>query len=135
MINFKRSSVIAIMLKKEWTFYRLLAVVLSLLIAFSGLNTVAFVQQALASTGIAITNVTLQYTNPSINSIFTIEGNGFGQHSPYNGNSSYLRIRDVTTNWDAGWGSDLVHLNVIEWTESKIVVNGLTGAYGGGWTL
>ena len=66
----------------------------------------------------------------------TIEGQGLGTHSPYEGDSPYLMIRDNTGNWAAGQGLDLVHLNIGSWmssdipASSKIVVTGFSGAYG-----
>lgn len=65
-----------------------------------------------------------------------IEGQGLGAHNPYDGNSPYLEIRDDTGNWTAGYGLDLVHVNVRSWMSSdippssKIVVTGFSGAYG-----
>ena len=66
----------------------------------------------------------------------TIEGQGLGTHSPYDGDSPYLMISDDTGNWTAGYGLDFVHLNIRSWMSSdippssKIVVTGFSGAYG-----
>jgi hypothetical protein len=66
----------------------------------------------------------------------TIEGQGLGTHSPYDGDSPYLMISDDTGNWTAGYGLDFVHLNIRSWmssdipASSKIVVMGFSGAYG-----
>jgi hypothetical protein len=63
-----------------------------------------------------------------------ISGSGFGIMNPYDGDSAYIRIRDKTGKWDAGYDSssetDSVWLDVTEWTEVKIVITGFTGDYG-----
>jgi hypothetical protein len=63
-----------------------------------------------------------------------ISGSGFGTMNPYNGDSAYIRIRDKTGQWDAGYQSssetDSVWLDVTKWTETKIVITGFTGDYG-----
>jgi hypothetical protein len=59
-----------------------------------------------------------------------------------------LEIKDVTGNWDMGWNhwnqqkgcwngcGDWAHLDVTQWTDSRIVIGGLTDAYGSlGWNL
>ena len=69
----------------------------------------------------------------------TITGSGFGTLQAYNGNSSYIRITDLTTGWSAGnsescgpiYGCpDPVALAVSSWTDSQIVIIGFTGGYG-----
>jgi hypothetical protein len=51
---------------------------------------------------------------------YYITGRGFGTHSPYNGDSAYIRLSDPTKDWNAGWtldpGTDLVSLVVNSWT-------------------
>ena len=75
----------------------------------------------------------------------TITGSGFGTLQAYNGNSSYIRITDLTSGWSAGnsescgplYGCpDPVTLAISSWTDSQIVVIGFTGGYGqGSYTL
>jgi hypothetical protein len=72
---------------------------------------------------------------PQQNQTIVIYGKGFGSRAPYNGNSNYLLIRDVTRGWEAGWDGNLVHLDVVGWSDVKIVIQGFTGAYGGSWSL
>ncbi len=71
----------------------------------------------------------------------TITGSGFGTMQGYNGNSSYIRITDLTSGWSAGnsescgpiYGCpDPVTLAISTWTDSQIVVIGFTGGYGQG---
>ena len=59
----------------------------------------------------------------------TIEGKGFGNKEPYNGNSPYIEIIDVTTGLHAGHDSNWVTLNVAHWTDRQIVISGFTGSY------
>jgi len=68
-----------------------------------------------------------------------ITGSGFGTLQAYNGNSSYIRITDLTSNWSAGnsescgpiYGCpDPVSLTISSWTDSQIIVIGFTGGYG-----
>jgi hypothetical protein len=78
--------------------------------------------------------------NPLINSVsavapeqtqtITISGSGFGAQNAFNGISKFLKIHDDTANWDAGYSGDWVNLNVSQWTDTQIVINGFTGAYG-----
>lgn len=74
---------------------------------------------------------------PQANQTITITGSGFGNQAPYNGNSPYIMISDVTRNWNAGNSQlgCLVTLNIIRWTDTEIMIEGFTGAYGGGWSL
>ena len=70
----------------------------------------------------------------------TITGGCFGRHAPYNGDSAFLLIADATAHWNAGCDGqsnpycqgNTVHLNVRHWSNSRIVVDGFTGAYGSG---
>jgi hypothetical protein len=63
-----------------------------------------------------------------------ISGTGFGTMQPYDGDSGYIKIRDNTAGWDAGYTGtseyDAVFLNVTSWSNHKIVIAGFTGAYG-----
>ncbi len=64
----------------------------------------------------------------------TISGKGFGRFRSYAGDSPFLRIRDLTGHWNAGYLGDRpfdkVGLAVISWTDSRIVLGGFSGAYG-----
>jgi len=69
-----------------------------------------------------------------------ISGRGFGTMQPYNGDSEYLQIWDITGGWSAGLDNisqdDTVTLNVTSWSDSKIDVAGFTGGWGEyNWTL
>lgn len=69
-----------------------------------------------------------------------ISGSGFGTMSPYNGDSAYLQIWDLTGKWSAGLDNasqdDSVWLDVTSWSDSAIVITGFTGDYGESyWTL
>lgn len=68
--------------------------------------------------------------NSQPNQEIIISGTGFGTIAPFNGNSAYLRIRDLTRHWNAGWNINLVHLNVTKWVDSQVVIHGFTGSYG-----
>ena len=88
---------------------------------------------ALTSTPV-ITNVSSIY--PTQTQTITIRGQGFGQHNPYNGNSEYISVSDLTRNWSAGYLGSAVTLNVTSWSDTKIVISGFTGQYGKqGWAL
>jgi hypothetical protein len=62
----------------------------------------------------------------------TITGTGFGTQAPYDGNSSFIVIENLTQDWRAGWKDDprspnYITLNVTSWTDTRIVIAGLTG--------
>ena len=63
-----------------------------------------------------------------------ISGSGFGTTQPYNGDSAYLQIFDLTGKWSAGLENasqtDSVWLDVTSWKNNKIVISGFTGDYG-----
>ncbi len=64
-----------------------------------------------------------------------VSGSGFGTQSPFNGDSSNLQIVDAGV-VAAGYTGDAVTVNVTSWTDSQIVISGLTGAYGlSGWVI
>jgi uncharacterized protein (TIGR03437 family) len=78
------------------------------------------------------------------NQTITIMGSGFGTQAPYTGNSAYIALFDVTTNWQAGnvgclegpCENDAVTLIVQSWQDSEIVLGGFSGAWGSNiWTL
>jgi hypothetical protein len=70
-----------------------------------------------------------------------IKGSDFGWYSPFNSlDTPFLAIRDITGHWAAGRiidrNPDDVTLSVSSWTDSEIVITGLSGAYGqNGWKL
>jgi hypothetical protein len=72
---------------------------------------------------------------PIANQTITIAGSGFGSQDPYNGNSPYIVVSDLTRNWNAGntGNRDQVTLNVALWNDTRVVIRGFTGAYGAGW--
>jgi hypothetical protein len=75
---------------------------------------------------------------PQANQTITITGTGFGSMKPYDGDSPYIEIGDLTRNWYAGHSGNWVTLNVQSWTDTQIVVGGFTGQYGMAgttWTL
>ena len=94
------------------------------------------------TTGIGSVCVTM--VGPIVSQQFqtiTISGSGFGSLQAYNGNSSYIRITDLTSGWSAGnsescgpiYGCpDPVSLTISSWTDSQIVIIGFTGGYGNG---
>ena len=65
-----------------------------------------------------------------------INGHGFGNLDPYNGNSKYIEISDATQGWDAGHSASNgetdngVLLNVAQWNDNQILISGFTGKYG-----
>jgi len=72
----------------------------------------------------------------SQNQTLTIQGSGFGSMKAYSGDSSYIEVTDLTSEWNAGYTSDSVTLNITSWTDSQIIIQGLQGAYGqSGWVL
>lgn len=70
-----------------------------------------------------------------------IRGTGFGMHTPYmHTDSPFLAFRDKTAGWAAGriipqnW--DEIMVDVKSWEDTKIVLSGFSGSYGGkGWKL
>lgn len=77
----------------------------------------------------------------------TISGTNFGTQAPYDGDSPYIQIADLTGGWNAGndgtlsSGScttssdgDLVTLDVTSWTNTEIVISAVDGWYGW-WTF
>jgi len=79
----------------------------------------------------------LSKLSPQANQTLNITGHGFGNQNPYNGNSRYILITDLTRSWNAGNtnGNDLVTLKIERWTDTQITIHGFTGAYGRGWSL
>jgi hypothetical protein len=96
--------------------------------------------------GTIISDTTPILSTPIINNVskisaiqtqqITISGQGFGNQIPYNGNSKYIEVSDVTGDWNAGYSGDLgqttndIALNVTNWTNSQIIISGFTGKYG-----
>jgi len=79
-----------------------------------------------------IASVSPLQLQPTGTQTITINGQGFGTQYPYSGDSPFLEVKDTTREWDAGHATDLVHLYVISWTDSQIIIGGFTGDYGGG---
>ena len=69
-----------------------------------------------------------------------ITGSGFGTDAPYDGDGYFLQFYDLR-GWSAGLlhkfenphSGDWVHLSVISWKDSEIIVAGFDGAYTGPW--
>jgi N-acetylneuraminic acid mutarotase/protein involved in polysaccharide export with SLBB domain len=74
---------------------------------------------------------------PQQTQTITINGSDFGTHAAYTGDSNYIELIDTTgTSWNAGHGSSAVTLAVSSWTNTQIVLSGLSGAYGtNGWCI
>ena len=77
---------------------------------------------------------------PQANQTITISGTDLGHSRPYVGDSTSIRIRDLTAHWDAGFAGDKpfdkIMLAVVSWTDTQIVLGGFRGAYGRGpWRL
>jgi Big-like domain-containing protein len=64
----------------------------------------------------------------------TIQGQGFGTHKAYTGDTPYISLLDQTASpqWQAGYSpyNDTVTLIVHEWEDTKIVLGGFSGAWG-----
>jgi hypothetical protein len=60
----------------------------------------------------------------------TISGSGFGTQTGFNGTSQYLRIQNVSANWDAGYNDDSITVKVSQWTDTQITIKGFAGDYG-----
>jgi hypothetical protein len=67
---------------------------------------------------------------PQQTQTITITGAGFGSQAPYTGDSKYIELTDSTRSWNAGMTGDNVTLAVSSWTDSQIVLTGLSGTYG-----
>jgi hypothetical protein len=78
---------------------------------------------------------------PRAHQTIVIKGRTFGHHVPFaNMDTPFLAIRDETAHWAAGRiidrNVDDVTLSISSWTDTEIVVTGLSGAYGqNGWEL
>ena len=67
---------------------------------------------------------------PQQTQTITISGTGFGTQSGYSGDSSYIALFDNSgTPWAAGHTGNGVTLTVASWTDSQIVLSGLSGNY------
>lgn len=76
----------------------------------------------------------------------TISGTGFGTHSSYSGDSSYISFSDVNRNWEAGFTGacpaafngcdgvtfidDALGLVVDSWSDSSVMLGGFSGPWG-----
>jgi aryl-phospho-beta-D-glucosidase BglC (GH1 family) len=110
------------------------AVVLNSAVLGFLLTVVALPSNCGAATITSVSPISAQQTQTIV-----IEGSGFGSHTPFNGNLPVFQITDLTRGWRAGNNfyccGDWVTVNVTEWTDTKIVVAGFTGSYGGGLAL
>ena len=91
--------------------------------------------------------ITPAFTGPGIESVsailpqqtqtITITGSGFGTQAAYSGNSNYINFVDNSgVTFSAGTGGDAIGLSISSWTNTQVVISGLTGAYGDfGWVL
>jgi protein involved in polysaccharide export with SLBB domain len=101
----------------------------------------------LAASSSATVTVSVASGSPAITSVsailpqqtqtITINGSDFGTQAAYTGDSNYIELIDSTgTSWNAGHGSSAVTLAVSSWTNTQIVLSGLSGAYGtNGWCI
>jgi hypothetical protein len=66
----------------------------------------------------------------------TVQGHGFGTRPPYTGDSDFIRVTNVTNDWNAGSSKDYppdeINLSITSWTDTEIVISGFGGAYGYG---
>ena len=63
----------------------------------------------------------------------TVTGSSFGSQTAYTGDSNYIELVDNSgTPWAAGHTGDGVTLAVSSWTNTQIVLAGLSGSYGTG---
>ena len=68
---------------------------------------------------------------PQQTQTITINGSDFGTQAAYTGDSNYIELTDLSgTSWNAGHSGAAVTLAVSSWTNTQIVLTGLSGAYG-----
>jgi double zinc ribbon protein/PEGA domain-containing protein len=74
---------------------------------------------------------------PQADQTIEVTGQGLGNQPAFSGNSRYILFTDLTQNWNAGnaVGNDLVTLKIMLWSDTKVIIGGLTGAYGSRWRL
>jgi len=87
-------------------------------IAISALTTQCSQQQI--QTGGGCNQIVVQATPP-----ISILGTGFGSFPlglPYNGNSNFIEIEDITQNWSAGYTGNTCSVSVGEWSDTLISV-------------
>ena len=74
---------------------------------------------------------------PQQTQTITINGSDFGTQAAYTGDSNYIELTDLSgTSWNAGHSGAAVTLAVSSWTNTQIVLTGLSGAYGThGWCI
>ena len=72
---------------------------------------------------------------PSINNVtwysaaqqVVISGTGFGSRAPYNGNSAFIKLVDLTDNkYEEGYINDPFGLSISSWSDNQIVISGWT---------
>ena len=95
-----------------------------------------FVIAAAASLAVAQTPVITKVSQITTqkHQTIVITGTGLGTHAAYTGDSDYISLEDQTKDpdWQAGYSGyhDTVTLIVHEWTDTKIVLGGFSGAWG-----
>ena len=85
---------------------------------------------AAQSTSPHITSVTQVWARPY--QTIQISGTGFGSLPPFNGDSAFIALSDLTQNWPAGHTGDAVTIIVSSWSDSLISITSFGGAYGTG---
>ena len=96
---------------------------------------------ALNLVSLASTGVNIDSGSPSITAVsailpqqtqtITITGSGFGSQPAYTGDSPYIALSDSSGNpWFAGQTGNSITLAVSSWTDTQIVLAGLSGNYG-----
>jgi hypothetical protein len=78
--------------------------------------------------------VTWIYPNDLSNVSYQILGTGLGVHTPYDADTTFLRINDLSQNWVAGYvfsyGFSSVTLAVSNWNDTGIAMDHYSGVYG-----
>lgn len=74
---------------------------------------------------------------PVAKQTITINGSGFGEHTPFQGHSRFLQVTDITANnWTSGAScangcGTGPSVDVKSWTNSEVVLGGFPSGYGG----
>lgn len=112
------------------------------------LGTFMFALMAIQSHAMALTKkppppniISISPMTAAASQTINIQGTGFGNLSPYTGDSDYIHInvctnKKCTTGWEAGYAPDgnSVGLIVNSWTDTDIMLGGFTN-YGGNYVL
>jgi hypothetical protein len=73
----------------------------------------------------SISNVTWYSSAQQI----VVSGNGFGSHVPYNGDSAFIKLVDLSeNNYEEGYTGDPYGLNISSWTDNQIAISGWTAS-------